>query len=273
MLDLGFFADRRFSVSTGAITLVMFAMFGSLFILTQLLQLALGYSAFEAGVRMLPVAVTMFVVAPASAKLVERLGTKLVVGTGMAVVSLGLVLTSRIEVADGYGSIATAMVVLALGMALVMAPATEAIMGSLPAAKAGVGSAVNDTTREVGGALGVAVLGSVLSSTYGSRVAGALEGSPLPVEVRSVVEESLGGALAVAGRLGGDAGATVAAVARDAFVDGMGVALVIGAVVALAGSIGVFAFLPSRARSEDLVPEPAPAPELEPELETASSAA
>jgi EmrB/QacA subfamily drug resistance transporter len=269
MLDLRFFEDRRFSVSTGAITFVMFAMFGSFFILTQLLQLALGYSAFESGVRMLPVAATMFVVAPTSARLVERLGTKLVVGTGMAVVSLGLLLTSRIEVTDGYGTVATAMVVLAFGMALVMAPATEAIMGSLPPAKAGVGSAVNDTTREVGGALGVAVLGSVLSSIYGSRMAEALEGTPLPVEVRSVAEESLGGALAVAGRIGGDAGATLGAVARDAFVDGVGVSLVIAAVVALVGAVGVFALLPSRGRPEDAVPEPAPAPELE----AASSAA
>jgi hypothetical protein len=222
---------------------------------------------------MLPVAATMFVVAPASAKLVERLGTTLVVGTGMAVVSVGLLLTSRIDVADGYGTIATAMVVLAFGMALVMAPATEAIMGSLPPAKAGVGSAVNDTTREVGGALGVAVLGSVLSSTYGSRVAAALEGTALPVEVRAAVEGSLGGALAVAARIGGDAGATIAAVARDAFVDGMGVALLIAAVVALAGSIGVFALLPSRARSQDPVTEPEPELASELDRETASSAA
>ena len=103
MLDLGFFTDRRFSVGTGSITLVMFAMFGSLFILTQLLQFVFGYTALEAGIRMLPIAGTMVVVAPSSAKLVERLGTKLVVGTGMAIIAVGLVLTSSLSPADGYG--------------------------------------------------------------------------------------------------------------------------------------------------------------------------
>jgi EmrB/QacA subfamily drug resistance transporter len=237
MLDVTFFADRRFSVATGSITLVMFAMFGSLFILTQLLQLVLGYSALEAGIRMLPVAGTMFVVAPLSAKIVEKVGTKAVVGTGMAIVSLGLVLTSRVGVADGYRPVALAMVVLALGMALVMAPATESIMGSLPPAKAGVGSAVNDTTRELGGALGVAVLGSVLSSAYSSNMQDA------PAAAR----ESLGAAVAIAGSMGGETGAALTALARDSFVDGMGITLVIAAVVALAGSVATFLFLPSRA--------------------------
>ena len=241
MLDVTFFADRRFSVATGSITLVMFAMFGSLFILTQLLQLVLGYSALEAGIRMLPVAGTMFVVAPLSAKVVEKVGTKVVVGSGMAIVSLGLLLTSRVGATDGYGPVAIAMVVLAFGMALVMAPATESIMGSLPPAKAGVGSAVNDTTRELGGALGVAVLGSVLSSAYSSNMDGAPEAA----------RESLGAAIGIAQSIGGDAGLALTALARDAFVDGMGVTLVIAAVVALAGSVATFLFLPSRATAGD----------------------
>jgi EmrB/QacA subfamily drug resistance transporter len=258
MLDVTFFEDRRFSVATGSITLVMFAMFGSFFVLTQLLQFVLGYSALEAGIRMLPVAATMFVVAPLSAKVVEKVGTKAVVGTGMALVSLGLLLTSRIEASDPYSAIAMAMVVLAFGMALVMAPATEAIMGSLPPAKAGVGSAVNDTTRELGGALGVAVLGSILSSGYGSNMATALEGSAMPEQVRSVVEESLGAAIVVANQLGGDAGARLADAARIAFVDGMGLTLVIAAGVAAVGSIVTFLFLPARAKAEVVVVEEAP---------------
>ncbi|HEX4905628.1 MAG TPA: DHA2 family efflux MFS transporter permease subunit [Acidimicrobiales bacterium] len=249
MLDVTFFADRRFSVATGSITLVMFAMFGSLFILTQLLQLVLGYSALEAGIRMLPVAGTMFVVAPLSAKVVEKVGTKAVVGSGMAIVALGLLLTSRVGAADGYGPVALAMVVLAFGMALVMAPATESIMGSLPPAKAGVGSAVNDTTRELGGALGVAVLGSLLSSAYSSNMDGAPEAA----------RESLGAAIAIAHTMGGDAGAALTAVARDAFVDGMGITLAIAAAVALAGSVLTFLFLPARATAVELdVVEEAP---------------
>jgi len=267
MLDVTFFQDRRFSVATGSITLVMFAMFGSFFVLTQLLQFVMGYSALQAGIRMLPVAGTMFVVAPASAKLVEKVGTKAVVGSGMAIVSVGLLLVARIGLDDGYGEMAAAMVVLALGMALVMAPATEAIMGSLPPAKAGVGSAVNDTTRELGGALGVAVLGSILSSGYSSSVSAAVAGTPVPEQVRSVVEESLGAAIGVANQIGGNAGAQLTEVARSAFVDGMGLTLVIAAAVAAAGSLLTFLFLPSRATvaapDENEIVEEVPALALE----------
>ena len=248
MLDVGFFTDRRFSVGTGSITLVMFAMFGSLFILTQLLQFVFGYTALEAGIRMLPIAGTMVVVAPASAKLVERLGTKLVVGTGMAIVAAGLVLTSGVDPADGYGPLALAMVVLAMGMALVMAPATEAIMGSLPPAKAGVGSAVNDTTRELGGALGVAVLGSLLSSAYAANVAADLDGTPAPDEVKTAAGESLGVAIHVADQIGGEAGQRLTQVAQTGFLDAMGSTLLVAAAVAAVGSILTYVFLPSRSK-------------------------
>jgi EmrB/QacA subfamily drug resistance transporter len=247
MLDLGFFADRRFSVGTGSITLVMFAMFGSLFVLTQLLQFVFGYTALEAGIRMLPIAGAMMVVAPSSAKLVERLGTKLVVGTGMAIIAVGLVLTSNLSPTDGYGPVAVAMVVLATGMALVMAPATEAIMGSLPPAKAGVGSAVNDTTRELGGALGVAVLGSILSSAYATKVAAGLEGTPAPAEVKAAAGESLGAAIGIANQIGGEAGQRLTAVAQAGFLDAMSTSLLVAAAVAGVGSILTYVFLPSRA--------------------------
>jgi hypothetical protein len=254
MLNLEFFADRRFSVGTGSITVVMFAMFGSLFVLTQLLQFVLGYSALEAGIRMLPLAATMMVVAPASAKLVERIGTKIVVGSGMAIAAGGLVLTSRIGVDDGYGPVALAMVVLAAGMALVMAPATEAIMGSLPPAKAGVGSAVNDTTRELGGALGVAVLGSLLSSAYATNMSAGLHDAPMSEGARSAASESLGVAISMANRIGGDAGQHLAAVARGSFVDAMGTTLLVAAAVAAIGSVITFVLLPSRSKAVAVQP-------------------
>jgi predicted MFS family arabinose efflux permease len=264
MLDLSFFSDRRFSVGTGTITLVMFAMFGSLFILTQLLQFVYGYTALQAGIRMLPVAATMVVVAPASAKVVERVGSKVVVGTGMAILAIGMVLTSSVDPADGYGPLAFAMVVLAMGMALVMAPATEAIMGSLPPAKAGVGSAVNDTTRELGGALGVAVLGSLLSSAYASNVATDLDATPLPGELRTAAGESLGAAVTIANRIGGEAGQHLTAVARDGFLDAMSSTLLVAAAVAALGSLLTYLFLPSRAQ--------VPATPAEPELLDATPA-
>src|SRR4051812_20919904 len=243
MLDVGFFSDRRFSVGTASIALVMFGMFGALFLMTQVLQLVMGYNALQAGIRMLPVAGTMVLVAPLSARLVERFGTKLVVGSGMTVAAVGLAMMANLHTGDPYGHLAAAMVVASFGMALVMAPATEAIMGSLPAAKAGVGSAVNDTTRELGGAMGVAVLGSTMSSVFSSHMAAT--GAP------SIAQESLGSALAVAHQLPGAAGEHLAAAARAAFMDGMGITMLIAAVVTLAGAAAAFIWLPARAAVSD----------------------
>jgi hypothetical protein len=140
------------------------------------------------------------------------------------------------------------MVVLAMGMALVMAPATEAIMGSLPPAKAGVGSAVNDTTRELGGALGVAVLGSLLSSAYATNVAAGLDGTPAPDNVKAAAGESLGVAISVANQIGGEAGQRLTTVAQQGFLDAMGTSLLVAAAVAGVGSILTYVFLPSRSK-------------------------
>ena len=168
MLDFGFFRNPRFSAASAGITLTFFAMFGSVFIYTQYLQFVLGYSPLQSGVRLLAIALPMMIVAPLSPRFVHRFGTKLVVAAGMALTTLGLLLMSFVSADTSYPQLAWRMVVMACGLALTMAPATESIMGSLPLAKAGVGSAVNDTTRQVGGALGVAVLGSVFTSIYGS---------------------------------------------------------------------------------------------------------
>ncbi|MCU1375211.1 MAG: drug resistance transporter [Actinomycetia bacterium] len=252
MLDVSFFTNRRFSAGSAAITLVFFALFGSLFLLTQLLQFVLGYSALEAGVRLLPIAVTLMLVAPNSARLVEWLGTKAVVASGMTLVAAGLFAASRLGVESAYWQVAMSMMIMAGGMALVMAPATESIMGSLPPAKAGVGSAVNDTTREVGGALGVAVLGSIASSGYAHSIGKVIDGTAMPASAAHAVKDSLGGALQVAGRIGGQPGAALTDAARHAFVDGMGVTLLIAAGVALLGAVIALAFLPARAEELEL---------------------
>ena len=168
---LRFFKNPRFSAANAAITLTFFAMFGSIFLLTQYMQFTLGYSPLEAGVRLLPFAITMMIVAPTSARVVERVGTKVTVATGLSLVTLALLLMTALQVDTSYSDLAWRMVIMAAGLGLVMAPATESVMGSLPLAKAGVGSAVNDTTRQVGGALGVAIVGSVVSSVYGTKIA------------------------------------------------------------------------------------------------------
>ena len=133
---------------------MFFALFGFIFLATQYLQFVLGYSAFDAGVRTLPFAVALMVMAPLSSKTVQWFGTKRVVVTGMVVFAAGLVVASTSTVSSGYPRVMLAMVLMGTGMGLSVAPATESIMGSLPLHQAGVGSAVNDTSREVGGALG-----------------------------------------------------------------------------------------------------------------------
>ena len=176
MLNVGFFSNPRFTAASLAITLNFFALFGSLFLLTQYLQSVLGFSALAAGVRIIPFAVVMMAVAPQSAKLAERFGTKVVVTVGLVIVAAGLAVITLVEPSAGYTPVFFAFVIMALGMALTMAPATESIMGSLPRDKAGVGSAVNDTTRQVGGALGVAIIGSVYSSVYAGSITSAIAG-------------------------------------------------------------------------------------------------
>lgn len=263
MLDVNFFRNRRFSAANGAITLTFFAMFGSLFLLTQYLQFVHGYSALAAGLRILPYAGTMMVFAPLSARLVEGIGTKRVVAVGMVLVSAGLTMMSLVGVDTPYPILLIPMLTMAVGLALTMAPATESVMGSLPRAKAGVGSAVNDTTRQVGGALGVAIIGSLVSSAYSSSITSAIasSGQQIPAEASHAVTSSIGAALEVASRVGGTSGQSIASAARHAFTDAMGKGYLVGAAVAIVGAAMVVAFLPARAVevAQETAAEPATA--------------
>jgi EmrB/QacA subfamily drug resistance transporter len=266
MLDTSFFRNPRFTAASSGIMLLFFAMFGSIFLLTQYLQFVMGYTALQAGIRLLPMAVTMLFVAPSSARVVERAGTKVVVGTGLALAGAGLALMATLPSEDisYWGDVAWRLVVMAIGMGLTMAPATESIMGSLPRAKAGVGSAVNDTTRQVGGALGVAIIGSVMASYFGSRVADVLGRFGVTGEPVTVAKEGLGQALAVAGdpRLGlsPDAHDELVGGITDAFVSGMHRGLLVAAFAALLGALVAFRYLPAHALPEpttSAAPEPA----------------
>jgi EmrB/QacA subfamily drug resistance transporter len=247
MLQLGFFENPRFSAASVAITLVFFAMFGTVFLNTQYLQFVLGYSPLEAGFRVMPVA-TMIVAAPLSARFAERFGTKKVVTTGLVIVSIAMSILATITVDTGYGRVALALAVLGLGMGTAMAPATESIMGSLPLAKAGVGSAMNDTTRQIGGALGVAILGSILASSYGSAMESVV--ASLPPQAAEIAGDSVGGAMAVAAQAGA-AGAPLAEAAAVAFVGGMESAVWVAAGVAMLGAIVTFLWLPARGADQD----------------------
>ena len=266
MLELRFFRNPRFSVANGAVTLTFFAMFGSMFLMTQYWQFVHGYSPLEAGVRMLPYAGVMMVAAPMSARVVERLGTKIVVGGGLVIIAVSLFAVSFAEVDSSYWSVMGRMMLMALGMGFVMAPSTESVMGSLPREKAGVGSAVNDTTRQVGGALGVAVIGSVVASVYADRIVAAASSLGLAGPTLEAAKASLGGALAVAGEAG-PGGAALVDAAREGFVDALSAGLRIGGVVVLVASAVVFAFLPSHAYTPAASPDELPSgdPGLGPE--------
>jgi EmrB/QacA subfamily drug resistance transporter len=248
MLDTSFFTNPRFSAASGGITAVFFAMFGATFILTQYLQFVLGFSPLKAGVGLLPWAMVMMVVAPSSSRFVERFGTKLVVGGGLTMVAVALTLMTTLSATDGYGQLVWRMMLMAAGMGLVMAPATESIMGSLPRAKAGVGSAVNDTTRQTGGLLGVAVIGSVFASVYASRVGAAVRGTSINAQVADNAKRSIGDALAIAQRLHLT---TFERAAKDAFVAGMHRGMLVAVLAAGIGAVVAFMFLPARATEPD----------------------
>jgi EmrB/QacA subfamily drug resistance transporter len=253
MLDVSFFKDPRFSAASIAVTLVFFAMFGSLFFVSQYLQFVLGYDPLQAGVRLLPIAGALVVAAPLSPLLVARLGTKIVVTTGLGLVAFAMWLFSHVSVDSGYGLVAIVLVVIGVGMALAMAPATDSIMGSLPPEKAGIGSAVNDTTREVGGALGVAILGSITASSYASSIAAtpvyaaAAKQSP---QAAAALKDSVGAAAAVAARLPASTAKFVTDAANRAFVDALGQTVIAGAVVAVLGAVVALIFLPARPKAE-----------------------
>jgi predicted MFS family arabinose efflux permease len=224
-----------------------------------------GYSPLEAGVRVIPNALSLMLVAPRGPALVARFGVKRVVRVGYLLVATGFTILSFGTVDTPYLVVAVALVCCGSGIAVVMPPASQQIVGSLPLAKAGVGSAVNDVTREVGGALGIAVAGSIVASIYG---AGAEFAAVIPDDAaRDAATESIGQAIAVADR-GLSAGlvdqgqydAFVGA-ARDAFTDGTRVAFLTLAVLAVAASFVISRFMPDRlpSRAVTFVPAPEPA--------------
>ena len=235
ILPLTLFRDRRFSTGTGVITIAFFVMFGFFFLVTQYFQFARGYSPLEAGLATLPAAVTLIAVSPRSAVLAQRYGAARVMAVGLAVVAGGLGVLSRLSTDTPYLVIAAALALVGAGMAITAAPATGQIMTSVPLAKAGVGSAVNDTSRELGGALGIALLGTIATTSYRSGI--DLSRVRLPAGARAAAEGSIGAADAIAGRIpGGDA---LAAQAASAFTDAFTLvcAISVGVAVASAATI------------------------------------
>lgn len=248
MLDLRLFSDRRFTAAALAITVAFFALFGFIFLITQYFQFLLDYSPLETGIRILPVALSIAIGSIAGTMLVVRWGNKLVVTTGLLSLAVAYAWVSTVSGSTGYLEIVGQMVFLGLGMGLTSAPATESIMGAVQTDKAGIGSAVNDATREVGGTLGVAVIGSVFASLYASQV-DRLPGF-LPAEVVQAARDSVGAAFAVAAELPAGPAALVRTAAEQGFYDGLAAGCLVAAAVALAGAVFAAFALPSRPRSE-----------------------
>jgi EmrB/QacA subfamily drug resistance transporter len=257
MLDLSFFKNPRFTAANSSITLVFFAMFGALFLLSQYWQLVHGFSPFQAGALLVPYAAGMMVGAPLAARFAERFGTKLVVTFGLLVMAVVLFTMSFISADTKTAPVVAIMAVMAVGQAFVMAPATESVMGSLPRGKAGVGSAVNDTTRQVGGALGVAVIGSIGTSVYQAHIGDAATAAGITGHALTTAKGSLGGALEVARTAGGS---SFVAAAKEAFVAAFSSGLRIGAFVILGAAAVSYFFLPARAAAA--APELLPAADV-----------
>ena len=245
MLDLALFRNPRFSAGAGAIALTFFAMFAMIFGLTQYLQFVLGKTALEAGALMVTLALGMPAGANISIHAVAKLGTKVVVSAALVAVAIILVTISQWQPTTDALVVAGTLFCLALAMANVMAPSTDAVMGAVPEAKAGVGSAMNDLLRQLGGAMGVAIIGSVMNTVYRDRMAPLVGG--LPAQAAQAAADSVGAALASATQLGGAAGTVLAAAARQSFVDALAIAAVVAAAVAAATAVFVAVAMPARA--------------------------
>ena len=253
MMPMKLFKNMSFTGANIALTLVMFGMFGSLFFMGQFFQSVQGLSPLQAGLRILPMAPILMIVAVSSARIARVIGIKLAVGIGILIAAGGLYYVSQIVRGDTpYWEILIAMVVLSSGMAMAMSPATNSIMGSVPLNKAGVGSAMNNTLRQVGGALGVAVLGSLASSTYVAHINTALAGSVqagLPAQALVSIRSGIQAAHIVAVRLNNSVMADmINNAANSAFVAGMHDALIIGAIITAVAGVATLIILPSKIR-------------------------
>ncbi|MGD0881424.1 MAG: MFS transporter, partial [Acidimicrobiales bacterium] len=247
MLKLWFFSNRSFSAAAAAECLGLFGLMGALFVQTQFLQFDLGYSPLQAGLRILPIAAVLGVSAPLAPVVARFIGVKATAAVGLVAIAGGLVQIAASSTAGvTYANLVPGMLLLGLGTGLLMPTTTNSVVGSVPQGDSGIGSATNGVAIQVGGALGVAVVGSVMLTRYQDHMAVALAGRHIPVGVAHTILGSLGGALAVAGAVGGTTGVLLAGAARTAFLSGCKLSMAVSAAVAAAGVGLVLLALPSR---------------------------
>jgi EmrB/QacA subfamily drug resistance transporter len=244
MLDMHYFRNPAFSTGTGGMILVFLSLYGVFFLMTQYFQLVLGYSALSASVRFIPVALVILLLSPRTPALSDRFGARTVVATGMGLIAGSMLMVQLLEPGSSYWLALFSILPLATGMALAMSPMTASIMSAVPDRRAGSGSATNDATRELGAALGVAILGSIAASQYRSALSSTLHSLPAGIDNRAT--SSIAGAVQSTTGLSAAEGHALIAAARQAFVDGLHVAAMVGAVLAVVAVVAVMRFLPRR---------------------------
>ncbi|GGQ77245.1 MFS transporter [Streptomyces flaveolus] len=270
MLDVRRFLQRPFSGSMLAVLFFFFGTYGAIYYSTQFLQFVLGYGALETGVRLLPLAGAVFVGAAVTGRLTPKLGVKAMIGSGMVIGTVGVFLLVLVDKGSTYSGFLAPMLLLGLAIGLSVSPATDTIMGSFPESELGVGGGANDTALELGGSLGIAVLGSLLGTAYRDELAD-LVGGRLPAAALDTAQDSVGGGLAVAEQIakspsaGPQQAQALADAVHEAFAHGVATTSLIGGIIMAAGTVIVLAVLPGRRaaaqhRTED---EPAPARDAE----------
>jgi EmrB/QacA subfamily drug resistance transporter len=252
MIDMRVFRNPRFSAASGVLTLTSFALYGSVFLLIQYFQFVLGYSPLEAGLLAMPVALGMMVMSPNAPRLVLRWGTKKVVVAGLLIVATGMMLYASDTIMSSFVGGCAVRLLFGFGFGLTSAPATESIMGSLPPSRAGVGSAINDTTRQTGGAFGVAIIGSVFLSSYHHF---ADKAQHLSVASAAALHDSVGRAIELAQKLPAKQGAALVDLSRAAFVDAMRITYPIAATFIFFAAFIAWRYLPARGHDEFVQPD------------------
>jgi EmrB/QacA subfamily drug resistance transporter len=249
MLDIGLFRNLRFSAASAAVTITFFSLMGFIFVITLYFQFLKGYGPLSTGVRLLPVATLTGITAVLGTRMAVRSGTKLVVAGGLVALAIGLAWASTASTSTSYLTIAAQMVFIGSGIGLTSAPATESIMGAVPEAKAGVGSAVNDATRILGGTLGVAVVGSIYASIYATRLTDALPAT-VPGPIADGARRSVGTAFGIVDQLPATGQSGLAQVLHDAassaFFDGFQAAVLVAAGIALGGAVAAAILIPNQ---------------------------
>ncbi len=260
LLDVRVFRIPRFTGGALSISVAFFSLFGFIFLITEYFQFVKGYSTLSAGVHTLPFAIVAAVVTPLAAVVALRVGTRLVVTLGLLSMAAGLVVSAfNSEASTAYfGPLIVSMVLLAIGLSSITAPTAEAVMGSVPDEQRGAAAGVNNTTRELGGTLGVAVFGSIFASSYGPKIISAFRPLPIPAVPKAESHQSVAAALAVVHRAPHAVRPALESIVFNAFHSGLLVACLAGAGVAVVGAVAAFRLLPGREDAEAVTTEDAP---------------